>query len=345
MKTLAAFAGIFLLCAPSFGADVVSPKKKPQPQKTPTNKVQAIPFLGPGADKLPPEEYVKIYRTYIQQSMLLGYPFMEEAPTACEQSLKTLFRQAGLYTYPVPQDLDRLERVKKNIGASSLESYWIGGQLLQVERDGKSQALHRVLWVNSSSPKAMKLLWGAAKQVYLSLVRDPKTGLERLQNLPVGYPHPYIDVSSQGIFVRELKYNGKLAAACSPIGFVDNAWTSGFALSDERCGELRSDIDLVWQGKLRASDFAEKERKRMVENSIKNAMANGIKRDEAEKIVAKNMVPPFNHEVTLVGGAMRNLGQCNLLAIGGKAAMSSLPKDQEGTATGTSATGHGGGAQ
>ncbi|RYZ98528.1 MAG: hypothetical protein EOP11_20560, partial [Proteobacteria bacterium] len=81
------------------------------PPVKPAGKIEkALPYLGPGADKLSKEEYEKIYKNYIQTSLLLGYPLLRDSPEACAQALTATFRQAGMFGYPVPGEGAQVKR-------------------------------------------------------------------------------------------------------------------------------------------------------------------------------------------------------------------------------------------
>lgn len=275
---------------------------------------KSLPYLGPGSDKLSKTEYERIYKNYIQTSILLGYPFMQDAPDACEQALSALFRQAGFFSYPVPGDA---LQVQKSVRGGT-ETYELGGMLIQLDRS-KQGAPERLFWVNSSSPKASRRLIPLAKKESLTLEKDKVTGLEKVKGIPVGYPHPYLNASGQGLFVRVVKFNGK-KEGCLPTEFFDNAWNTGFDLSNSRCQELRADAEAVWSEKMKPDLFRDRELSRLKERSRKTAEEMGLKAEEAKKFVEKHFVPPYTSEINVVGAAMRNLAQCNILALGQKEA-------------------------
>lgn len=284
-------------------------------QPKPAPKASSIPYLGPGSDKLSPEEYERIYRTYIQTSVLLGYPVGRETPAPCDQALNTLFRQVGMYGYPVPGDAQHVVRTSKVIKNVKAETYELGGILIQVQRDAKTSGLQKLLLVNSSSARATRRLSQSARAELIDLDRDKITGLERVKGIPVGYPHPLLSKEGQGLFVKQLRFNGKVDG-CEPVEFNDNNWTAGFALSDERCQELRGDAEHVWKGELSTDDFYEREVKRMKERAQKAAMKDGMKEADAKALVEKHVTLPLASEINVVGSAMQNLAQCNLVALG-----------------------------
>ena len=102
-------------------------------------EARSIPYLGPGADKLSPEEYEKIYKNYIQTSVLLGYPFSKEKAAPCDQALSSLFRSAGMFGYPVPVDAQQVQRSVKTSAGRKVETYEMAGLIVQVAREAKSQ--------------------------------------------------------------------------------------------------------------------------------------------------------------------------------------------------------------
>jgi len=300
-------------------------------------KSSAIPYLGPGSDKLSAEEYERVYKTYIQSSVLLGYPFLKEGASPCDQALSTIFRSSGMFGYPVPGDAEQVKRSVKKMGANKVETFETAGVIIQVARNAKTNALERLLLVNSSSTKASRRLSGFAKNELLSLEKDPITGLEKVRGLPVGFPHPFLTNEGQGLFVKVLKFNGKLEG-CQPVDFQDNAWAAGFDLSEARCDGLQTDAAKVWDAQLSPEDFSQNELKRMKEIALKAAIAKGTKESEALALIEKHFQPPFTSEINVVGSAMRNLAQCNLLALGraGKPrASGAVPKNTEPAESGT----------
>ncbi|MCO5143468.1 MAG: hypothetical protein M9962_10305 [Oligoflexia bacterium] len=274
-----------------------------------------LPYLGPGADKLSLQEYEKIYKNYIQTSILLGYPFLKEKKQACESALYTIFRQAGFFGYPVPSVAQQIQRSVSTIDKKRVESYWMGGIIIQLVRSSTTKEVERLVLVNSSSPKATSLLLQKVKKEILQLEKDPKTGLERVKGVPVGYPHPFLSADGQGIFVRILSLKGK-GDSCEPIEFFDNSWVGGFDINNENCVQLQSDADQVWAGKLETKEFKERQLKRMKEIAKKNALDKGVKAEEADKLIEKHFIHPYTSEINVVGGAMRSLAQCNLLSFG-----------------------------
>ncbi len=306
----------FLAGIPARAAD-------PKPaKKVKENKV--LPYLGPGADKLSAADYERVYKNYIQTSLLLGYPFQKEKGGSCEQALHHLFRSAGLYGYPVPKEAQQVQRSSKTMKDKWVETYELGGFIVQVARHAKTNALDRLVLVNSSSPLASRRLSAFVKKELLSLERDPVTNLERVQGIPVGYPHPFLGPEGQGLFVKVLRFNGK-AEGCEPLDFQDNAWVGGFDLSESRCTELQGEAEKVWGEKMAPEDFAKAELKRMKALALQNALAKGTPEKEAKVLIDKHFTPPLTNEINVVGSAMRNLAQCNLLALGrgGKGKISS----------------------
>lgn len=302
-----------------------------------TKKEPAIPYLGPGSDKLSAEEYQKVYKSYIQSSALLGYPFLKESAPACDHALTTIFRNAGFFGYPVPKD-SQVKQATKSMGGRKVETYESGGVLIQLARAKNNGAPEQLIWVNSSSTKALRRLSGFAKNELLKLEKDPVTGLETVRGTPVGFPHPLLGKEGQGLFVKALRFNAKIDG-CEPLEFQDNAWVGGFDLSDARCTELQVDVEKVWEEKISPQDFSENELKRMKAIALKSALAKGTKPEEAKALIEKHFQAPFASEINVVGSAMRNLAQCNLLALGraGKVAPSSPAKSE--TAPPASGTG------
>lgn len=274
----------------------------------------ALPFLGPGADKMTGAEYERVYKNYIQTSVLLGYPLFKETPAACDQALTAIFRGAGLFGYPVPVEAQAVQKTVKSVGDLHVETYEVAGVLLQVAR-GKNGALDRVVFLNSSSVKAMRRLSGFAKHELLALDRDPKTGLERVHGIPVGYQHPYLTKEGQGLYVKVLRFKGE-GENCRPLEFEDNTWVGGYDLSSARCAELQTDAEKVWSEQLSPDDFSKRELDRMKAAALKAAMANGEKEAAAKALIEKHFTLPLTSEINVVGSAMRNLAQCNLLALG-----------------------------
>jgi hypothetical protein len=276
---------------------------------------KSLPYLGPGAEALSKEEYERIYKSYIQSSVLLGYPFLQNYPQACDQALSATFRQAGMFAYPVPGDAAGVLKSNKTMGGKKVESYELGGSLLQLSR-ATNGAPERLLWINSSSPKANRQLAQKMKSELLTLEKDKVTGLERVKGLPVGLPHPYLNPNGQGLIVRILRFNGKVEG-CAPMEFFDNAWTNGFELSESRCQELQGDAQKVWTAEISPEAFRARELDRMKAQALAEAKKNGASEQDAKKLVEKHFVPPFTNEINIVGAAMRNLAQCNLVALGG----------------------------
>lgn len=276
---------------------------------------KALPYLGPGADKLSKEEYERIYKNYIQTSILLGYPVLRESPEACTQALTATFRQAGMFGYPVPGDASQVRRSSRKAGASVVENYELGGVFLQLQKSSSTNAPERLFWINSGSPKATRRVADIAKTETLTLEKDKNTGLERVKRIPVGYPHLLLGNEGQGLQVRIIKFNGK-KDGCEPEEISDNAWSGGYDLDDARCAALQDDVQKVWDGAYSTGQFYDRELKRAKERAVKEAVARGTKAEEAKRLVDKHFVPPFAAEVNVVGTAMRNLAQCNLFALG-----------------------------
>lgn len=282
----------------------------------PITKVEKVlPYLGPGSEKLSAEEYKRIYKNYIQTSILLGYSIADEPAKACEQSLNTIFRQVGMYSYPVPTEAEQIRRSLKQIKSSKAETYELSGVIVQVVRDAKSNALDYVILVNSSSPKAIRKLSQIVRNDIMSLEKDPITGLERVKGVPVGFPHPLLSAEGQGLYVKILKYNKSLDH-CEPQNFIDNTWVASFDLSEARCTQLQTDVMQVWREKMSPDELSSRELARMKEMALKNAVAQGSHPEDAKKIIEKQFTAPFTNPVNIVGSAMRNLAQCNLLALG-----------------------------
>lgn len=295
----------------------------------PTKSDTTVPYLGPGADKMNPQEYQRVYKDYIQQTIQLGFPLVHGAKNSCDQALQAIFRQVGMFAYPVPAEAQGIQRTVKTIAPYSMELYEMAGITLQLLRDQKSGALDRIVLVNSASTKASRTLSPIARAKILFVEKDKKTGLERLSGLPIGYPHPFLDPGSQGLFVRELRFNKSLDA-CAPIAYTDNSWVGGANLSDTICVNTESDVKGVWEGKLSPHDFADKERARMKEAMRKNAIDMGASAKDADAMIARQFVEPLSSDINVVGSAMKNLAQCHQLAIGsGSAAIKGATPDGE----------------
>lgn len=295
---------LFLLLACFVAAKPLSAADAPKP----------VPYLGPGIDKLGKEEYERIYKNYIQATLLLGYPLLRGPAAPCEQALSAIFRQAGLHTYPVPGDAAQVVRHTASVGGKKLEVYILGGMLVQLVRNAAGVP-ERLFWLNSSSPMASRRLVTAARKEVLNLEKDPVTNLERVKGLPVGFPHQLLGSEGQGLFVRVLRFNGS-KDSCEPLEFFDNAWSGGFDLSDQRCSELSGDAARVWDGALTTEAFYQRELQRSKDRAVAAARARGLKEDEARALANKHFVPPFTAEINVVGAAMRSLAQCNLVALG-----------------------------
>jgi hypothetical protein len=297
---------VFFLLLLAAGALAAEPKKAPK---------GAIPYLGPGSDKLSAEKYQQVYKNYIQTSILLGYPFFKERAPACEQALSSIFRNAGMFGYPVPAEAQQIQRSTKTFGPRKVETYEMAGVIIQIARVGKTKALEQLVLVNSSSTRAIRRLSASVKKELLVLDRDPVTGLERVHGIPVGYPHPYLTTDGQGLYVKILRFNGKVEG-CQPLGFQDNAWVGGYDLSEARCTELQTDAERVWSEKISPEDFSQHELKRMKDLAMKSALAKGSSEAEAQALIEKHFTLPLTNEINIVGSAMRNLAECNLLALG-----------------------------
>ena len=274
-----------------------------------------LPYLGPGADKLSPEDYERRYKNYIQASILFGYPFNRDQAGACDQALSGVFRQSGMFGYPVPGDAQQILRATKTIKGKKVETYELSGNLIQLVRDGKNNAPLELFQINSGSPRATRRLSQTIRREILELSRDSITGLEAVKGVPVGYPHPFLSKEGQGLQVKVLKFNGK-TDGCEPIDFFDNAWVGGFDLSDSRCVELQSDAERVFKEQISTDEFYQRELKRMKERAVKSAIKEGAKEAEAKQMVDTHIVPPLAGELNVVGSAMRNLFQCNVMALG-----------------------------
>ncbi len=306
-----------------------------------TLPAKALPYLGPGADRMSPEEYQKVYKDYIQQSITLGYPFVEGAKSPCEQSLTAIFRQVGMFGYPVPAKAQQIQRAKKQLQGFQVELYEMAGVTIQLLREAKSGALDRLVLVNSTSTKASHALSQIAKFNILSVEKDKRTGLERLKGLPVGYPHPFLDTSAQGLYVRELKFNKSLDH-CAPIAYTDNSWVGGFNLTDSICEETEKDVQGVWNNVIPPHTFADRERERMKVQMKKNAQSMGYTGETVDAMIARNFIEPYSNDVTVVGSAMKNIAECHQLAIG---TSGQKKGDSSEPAPGTGNTGGGKSAQ
>jgi hypothetical protein len=307
---------LFLILGFSLQAMAAEKPKAVASAKTPaTTPAHSLPYLGPGADKMSPEEYERVYKNYIQTSILLGYPLIENQRAPCDQALNNIFRQMGMFSYPVPGDAQHLQKATRLIKGVRVETYELGGALIQVVRDGKKSGLLKLILVNSASTRATRKLSQLAKADILDLERDEKTGLERVKGVPVGFSHPFISKEAQGLFVKTLRFNGKVDG-CEPLEYLDNAWTAGFELNDSRCVELKQEATKVWDGNMSTDDFYAHELKRMKDKGAKAAMKSGISESEAQALVEKHFTAPLTSEISVVGSAMANLAQCNLVALG-----------------------------
>ncbi|MGZ3710891.1 MAG: hypothetical protein ACXWQO_18340 [Bdellovibrionota bacterium] len=330
---------LVLLLMACFAIGVMAAEKPKAPAKPAEH---TLPYLGPGADKMTPEEYDRVYKNYIQTSILLGYPITRDLRAPCDQALNNIFRQMGMFGYPVPGEAQQLTRNNKVVKGFKVETYAQGGALIQVVRDGKKNGLLKLILVNSASPRATLKLTQLARNDIIDLDRDPKTGLERVKGVPVGYPHPFLSKEAQGLFVKTLRFNGKVDG-CEPVEFLDNAWTGGFELSENRCVELQNDATSVWDGRMPTEEFYKRELGRMKQRGVKEAMKSGIKEDEALDLVNRHYTLPLTSEISVVGSAMANLAQCNLVALGnaGARAKNAAPAGTSDGGQGTPAKGAG----
>ncbi len=272
---------------------------------------KAIPYLGPGLDKLSPQKYLEVYSKYIKESISLGFPPDRCSQGSCEQALSYLFRITGLFDYPVPPSGE----IKSWISPKKTrECYTHAGIVAQIQRE-QGGALDKLVIVYAKSPKAIKRLVRTCRKRNLDLQKDRDTGLERLAGVPVGYPHPYLCPNSQGLYVRQLTFH-KDRNACRPTNYSDNAWVNGYILNEDRCQATQNDLLLTWQGKIDARRFAEREQNRQYKRSISIAMDNGASKKEAKKMGKILFDSPMGFEVSYTGMAMRNLEACNRLGIG-----------------------------
>jgi hypothetical protein len=280
-------------------------------------------FLGPGASSMSPEEYKRTYSNYIKATLLMGYPLLGEALPPCGQALNELFRQMGFHGYPVPADAQGVRRSSGQANQKKIEVYESGGQLVQLVRE-RDDSLVSLFWINSSSPKASRRLWGFARNEILTLERNSKTGLEQVRGTPVGYPHPFLTNDGQGLWVRELRFKGK-KENCLPMQFSDNAWAGGFQLDRSLCTELQGRAVKAWKEEITSEEFAQLHLQSLKSLALANARSRGVKEAEANAIIEKTFQPPFTNRINLVGSAMRSLQQCNALALGG---MISAPRGE-----------------
>ncbi|NUM87965.1 MAG: hypothetical protein HUU37_02060 [Bdellovibrionales bacterium] len=276
----------------------------------PAVKIQ--PYLGPGADKLSAEDYLRVYRNYIQQSALLGYPFDKLQAKPCDHALNAVFRQMGFYAYPVPRDARKIARGTFRSEGLDVEWYQLEGVALQVARKG--EALDRLVLVNAATVQAGLRIRDLARKRLLRLQREKATFLERVEGVPVGYPHLHLTADSQGLFVKILKFNGK-ADGCAPVEFHDNSWNDGYALTAQGCGEVQGDVERVWLDQLSYQEFYERSRDRLRQQAEARALSRGAKPEEAKASAQAQFVGPAASAVSVVGVTMRNLAQCNQLAM------------------------------
>lgn len=299
-----ALALAFAFASPAPAAETKSGKKA-------GTEKEALPFLGPGADKLSKDEYLRVYSQYIKESILMGFPPKICAESPCEQGLAQLFSGAGLFTYPIPSGGD-VKTWKHSAGL--LECYESGGTVAQVEREAGG-ALVRALAVLSKSPKAVAKVARACRQGPLQLERDAATGLERLAGVPVGYPHPLLCPESQGLIVRRLDFN-KDRNACRPTNFQDNSWVSQLRLSNESCAATIADLKLALTKKIPPAEFAKRERERQRARVVGVVRERGGDAAAADAAWKEYYAGPVTHDVTMVGIAMRNVENCNQFHLG-----------------------------
>lgn len=277
-------------------------------------KEASIPYLGPGFENLSQADYEKLYKSYIQMSVLLGYTFSSEPKAACDQALDGIFRQVGMFAYPVPKDAGQVIRTTKILGGKKVETYEFGGITAQLVRK-PGGPLDRLFLVTSSSPRASRKLSQVVRNQILELTKDPVTNLEKVTGIPVGFPHPLLLNDSQGLYVRMLKFEAS-DQSCVPIAYVDNSWVGGFSLSDSRCAELQGDVQEVWKEKMTSQQFVEKELARMREKVQAEAISKGKKPEEIKAMLDSTFVAPLTNSLNVIGAAMRGMAQCNFLAMG-----------------------------
>lgn len=279
--------------------------------KSSSSTKKTLPYLGPGTDLLSPEEYIRVYSQYIRESIRWGFEPNKCEESSCERSLNYLFRSSGLFSYPVPSGADVYTWIHPK---KIRECYASGGVVAQIERESTG-ALKKVFLVYSRSPRAAKRLKKVCKDKVLRLDRNPKTSLERVADIPVGYPHPLLCSGSQGLFVRELIYN-RSSHSCVPMEYRDNSWNASHTLSLKRCSDTKDDFARAWSKNISPRDFAKKERIRQHNRLLRLAVKNGMSEQKAIEAVKKYFVPPIDNELVYTGMAMRNIEACNRLGIG-----------------------------
>jgi hypothetical protein len=323
------FITVFMVCFFSAGQGLAS-EKSPTETKGPVR----LPYLGPGSDKLSPEEYVRTYSQYLKESILMGFPPRTCVENSCELGLAHLFSSSGLFTYPLPPGAD-IKAWKHAEGIR--ECYESGGTLAQVVRE-KGGAPLRAVVVFSKAPKAMRALALACRDRDLTVERHEATGLERVAGVPVGYPHPLLCPESQGLIVKRLELSGD-RKDCRPMAFEDNSWSSQLRLSEASCAAGIEDLQLALQRKISPGEMAKRERERQKSRIVAVVQSKGASAKEAEAIWKKNYTGPIAHEVTLVGQAMRNIENCNQYQIGQVKLGAGAPGQSEPAAGQKSGTG------
>lgn len=280
-------------------------------KKAATPEVEApLPYLGPGADLLPPEEYKRIYTTYIKEAIQYGFPPDRCEADRCTIGLDYLFRTSGLYGYPMPAGADvKLWRAKDG----TIECFESGGTIAQIARDGVGTLLEAFV-VHSRSPRAAQALARACRNQRFTLETQPATGLERVAGVPVGYPHPFLCIGSQGLTVRRLEFSGD-RTACSPKFFGDHAWERKLRLDEPGCRAVQADLRQAWQRQIQPGEFAKRERKRRAARIDAMVKERGGSKAEAAKILDRYYTGPIDHDLTVVGMAMRNLEVCNQVGL------------------------------
>ena len=286
----------------------------------PANAPLKLPYLGPGSDKLSPEEYMRTYSQYLKESILMGFPPRTCVENSCELGLAHLFSSSGLVTDPIPSGAD-IEVWKHSEGLR--ECYESGGTIAQVVRE-KGSAPLRAIVVFSKSPKAVKTLALACRDRDLTMERQEATGLERIAGVPVGYPHPLLCPESQGLIVKRLDLSGD-RKECRPMGFEDNSWASQLRLSESSCAAGLNDLQLALQRKISPAEMAKRERERQKNRILTIVRAKGASQAEAEAIWKRNYTGPITHDVTVVGQAMRNIEYCNAFQIGQNPSLKGKP--------------------
>ncbi len=322
-------------------SNLVEARNKSKAPRVPKGSAQEaiykglIPYLGPGADRMTPEKYEKHYRDYIKEAIQMGFSPSKCEDGACEQSIQQLFRRSGLFDYPVPATVEL-----KSWKNQSRECYMIGGVLAQVRRD-RNRDLRNATVIFSKSPKAMPRLFRACKEKLLRVQQAQRSGLERIAGIPIGYPHPYLCSSSQGLYVRSMNFLQE-KGECRAVNFVDNSWANGHDINERTCFATQKDVEYVWQNKLKPHEFVMRERKRTRQRLRARAVANGATRSDADLMIRKLYLGPLDHDFTYVGVAMRNLEACNQYIVGGLSLYNKFKSEVGGSAGGTKAKPGGG---